>query len=143
MTEKDFARADWRKATASDGSDNCVEVAFAGGRVGLRESKATTGGMRRRRRVGLAVVRREGARGHVQLNSSSRAAPAIRWMRGFVISAAAPPGSQEWREVGGDARSCRSPGGAVATGQWWSWRSRSTSVRISSMAAGRVTCRRS
>ena len=40
----DLAGATWRKSTRSGGySDNCVEVAFAGGAVAMRDSKDRSG----------------------------------------------------------------------------------------------------
>ena len=35
----DLARAQWRKSVRSNGGDNCVEVAFLGDGVAVRDSK--------------------------------------------------------------------------------------------------------
>ncbi|SFY29167.1 DUF397 domain-containing protein [Streptomyces atratus] len=40
MTGKaDLSAANWKKSSFSSGGDNCVEVAFAGGVTGIRDSK--------------------------------------------------------------------------------------------------------
>lgn len=39
----DFTDATWRKASASNGNDTCVEVARVGDTVGLRDSKDPAG----------------------------------------------------------------------------------------------------
>lgn len=39
----DFSRATWRKSTRSQQSGQCVELARAGGWVGLRDSKEPDG----------------------------------------------------------------------------------------------------
>ena len=43
MTHLDFSDARWRKAHVS-GDGGCVEVAYAGGAVGVRDSKARGAG---------------------------------------------------------------------------------------------------
>ncbi len=40
---EDLSTARWRKSTRSDASNVCVEVAFAGPAVGLRDSKNPAG----------------------------------------------------------------------------------------------------
>ena len=39
----DLSRAQWRKATASQGNGECVEVAFVSGAVAMRDSKDPQG----------------------------------------------------------------------------------------------------
>lgn len=39
----DFSDATWRKASASDGQGQCVEVAYQGGVYGVRDSKNPSG----------------------------------------------------------------------------------------------------
>lgn len=39
MITADFSTARWRKSSYSTNAGNCVEVAVAGGAVGLRDSK--------------------------------------------------------------------------------------------------------
>lgn len=43
----DFSGAEWRKSSRSGaaGNDNCVEVAFSGPAVGVRDSKSPNGGV--------------------------------------------------------------------------------------------------
>lgn len=43
MRALDPAAARWRKSTRSSSSNTCVEVAFAGSTVGLRDSKNPAG----------------------------------------------------------------------------------------------------
>jgi len=43
MRTLDLGAARWRKSTRSSESNTCVEVAFAGPVVGLRDSKNTAG----------------------------------------------------------------------------------------------------
>ncbi|MFG1839928.1 DUF397 domain-containing protein [Micromonospora sp. NPDC049175] len=43
MTAHDLTRADWRTSSRSSGNGNCVEVATAGGRVAVRDSKDRSG----------------------------------------------------------------------------------------------------
>jgi Domain of unknown function (DUF397) len=40
----ELARAQWRKSVRSNGGDNCVEVAFLGDGVAVRDSKNPTDG---------------------------------------------------------------------------------------------------
>ncbi|WP_406494837.1 DUF397 domain-containing protein [Streptomyces sp. NBC_00846] len=37
----DLSAANWTKSSFSSGGDNCVEVAFADGATGIRDSKVT------------------------------------------------------------------------------------------------------
>ncbi len=39
MTQLDFTAAAWRKSRVCADGDSCVEVAWVGGRVGVRDSK--------------------------------------------------------------------------------------------------------
>lgn len=43
MRRPDFSATSWRKSTYSDATATCVEVAFAGQVVGLRDSKNADG----------------------------------------------------------------------------------------------------
>ena len=43
MRTPDLTAACWRKSTFSDASNTCVEIAFSGPTVGLRDSKNPTG----------------------------------------------------------------------------------------------------
>jgi uncharacterized protein DUF397 len=43
MRTLDLSTARWRKSTRSSNTSDCVEVAFAGRAVGLRDSKNPTG----------------------------------------------------------------------------------------------------
>ncbi|MCX4473320.1 hypothetical protein C5N14_18590 [Micromonospora sp. MW-13] len=43
MTALDLSRAAWRTSSRSSGNGNCVEVATAGGRVAVRDSKDRPG----------------------------------------------------------------------------------------------------
>lgn len=43
MNTVDLSQAGWRKSSWSSGSGECVEVAFVGNRIALRDSKHPTG----------------------------------------------------------------------------------------------------
>ncbi|MFG2046938.1 DUF397 domain-containing protein [Micromonospora sp. NPDC048935] len=43
MTAHDLTGLEWRTSTRSSGNGNCVEVATAGGRVAVRDSKDRSG----------------------------------------------------------------------------------------------------
>lgn len=45
MSETEFAGLHWRKSSHSGGGNDCVEVAFAGDRTAVRDSKNPAGGL--------------------------------------------------------------------------------------------------